>query len=169
MIAPEMPTLKRIRVRNAHARDLEAMLALVPRLRDFGPDALRPIEDLDRAEQATLTNAARALPEDALLVVAERTGHSEVAGVAYAETVTDYFTRERHGHLAILIVASDMEGQGVGRALLDAVDHWCSIRHYRLLTLNVFAANVRARQVYERAGFRPDTVRYVKEIQRLSP
>ena len=88
------------------------------------------------------------------------------AGVAYAETATDYFTGERHGHLAILIVAEGGEGRGVGRALLAAVEAWAAARGYRYVTLNVFAANARARSVYERAGYVPDTVRYAKELPR---
>jgi RimJ/RimL family protein N-acetyltransferase len=33
-----------------------------------------------------------------------------------------------------------------------------------VLTLNVFVANARARAVYERAGFTPDTMRYAKPL-----
>jgi RimJ/RimL family protein N-acetyltransferase len=33
-----------------------------------------------------------------------------------------------------------------------------------MLTLNVFDGNVRARRVYERGGFAPETLRYVKQL-----
>jgi len=61
-------------------------------------------------------------------------------------------------------VSSGAERRGVGRALLDAADAWCRARTFRLLTLNVFAANAAAKQMYERAGFGVDTVKYLKQI-----
>jgi RimJ/RimL family protein N-acetyltransferase len=33
-----------------------------------------------------------------------------------------------------------------------------------MLTLNVFAGNARARGVYERLGYAPETLRYVKAL-----
>ena len=154
-------------VRAATRADHDFVVALAPRLRAFGDPPLRPPASIDDAERQALEHALTAPPADAALLVAEVDGH-EPAGVAYAETATDYFTGERHGHLAILIVSDAAEGQGVGRALLAAVEGWASGRGYRFLTLNVFAGNLRARTVYERAGFTPDTVRYAKELP-ISP
>lgn len=156
-----------IRIRDARPSDRAPILALVPRLRAFGAGALRPAADLDRAEAEVLARVVTTLPDGATLLVAERrTPETEVVGVAYAETATDYFTREQHGHLAILSVAESVERQGVGRALLDAVEAWARARGHRFITLNVFAGNDRARHVYERAGYAPDTIRYAKELGR---
>jgi len=141
------------------------MLGVVPRLRAFGPPPLRPADALDRAERKALERALAAPSPDAVVLVAELDSMGP-SGVAYAETAIDYFTGERHGHLAILAVAAEGEGQGVGRALLAAIEAWATERAYRFLTLNVFAGNSRARAVYERAGFGLDTVRYVKELTR---
>jgi GNAT superfamily N-acetyltransferase len=149
-------------VRAATVADREFILRLVPRLRAFGEPPLRPAAALDEAERRALERALAALPPDATLLVAEL--GAAPAGVAYAESATDYFTGERHGHLAILIVAAGGAGHGVGRALLAAVEAWAAARGYRYVTLNVFAANARARGVYERAGYAPDTVRYAKEL-----
>ena len=153
-----------VRVRAATAADREFITGVVPRLRAFGPPPLRPAEDLDRAERAVLERALTRLPSGAILLVADL-NDTGPAGVAYAETATDYFTGERHGHLGILAVAESGEGQGVGRALLSAIEAWATARGYRFLTLNVFEGNSRARAVYERAGYRPDTIRYVKELR----
>ena len=80
-------------------------------------------------------------------------------------TQTDYFTREAHGHLAIIAVAEAGEGRGVGRALMAAVEQWAIGRGYRLLTLSVFEANTRARDLYERNGFGVDMLRLIKELR----
>jgi RimJ/RimL family protein N-acetyltransferase len=50
--------------------------------------------------------------------------------------------------------------------LLDATEAWAAAQGYRFITLNVFAANARARAVYERAGYAADTIRYAKELSR---
>jgi GNAT superfamily N-acetyltransferase len=153
-----------VRVRPAIAADRDFIVGVVPRLRAFGTPPLRSTDALDRAERRALDRALASPHEDATLLVAELEGEG-AAGVAYAETDVDYFTGEQHGHLAIIAVAAPGEGRGVGRALIAAVERWASERGYRFLTLNVFADNARARRVYERAGYAPDTVRYFKELR----
>lgn len=141
---------------------------VVPRLRSFGEPPLRPAEALDRAERETLARALDEPRADAVLLVAEL-ADSGPAGVAYAHAATDYFTGEAHGHLSIVAVAQSGEGQGVGRALLAAVEAWSAARGHRFITLNVFADNARARAIYERAGYGPDTLRYYKELPPANP
>ena len=152
-----------VTLRKATPGDRQFILDLVPRLRAFGPPPLRPAEALDEAERNALNRALDHPQPDHAIFVGEL---PEVgpAGIAYVETATDYFTGERHGHLAILIVDESGEGQGVGKALLAAVEEWAAAQGYRFITLNVFAGNARARAVYERAGYSPDTVRYAKEL-----
>ena len=153
-----------VRVRPAVEADRAFIVGLVPRLRAFGPPPLRPADAMDRAEAEALERALGEPDDDVLLLVAELDGVGP-AGVALANAATDYFTRERHGHLSIIIVSEQGEGHGVGRALLDAVERWSAARGYRFITLNVFDGNQRARGVYERAGYGPDTVRYLKELR----
>ena len=150
-------------VRSAVANDRGAVLALVPRLRAFGPPALHSPEALDAGEGRTLERYFDAPSEHARLFVTEAKDGA-VLGAAYVEQAVDYFTLEAHGHLGILAVAADAEGRGVGRALLESVEQWARARGYRFVTLNVFTTNARARAVYERAGYRADTIRYVKEL-----
>lgn len=152
-----------VRVRPATAADLDFMMAVVPRLRAFGPPPLRPADALDRAEREMLRRVLVEPGPDDVLLIAEL-GGTGPAGVAYAHGATDYFTHERHGHLSIIIVSEQGEGRGVGRALLDAVEAWSAAQGHRFITLNVFTGNQRARHVYERAGYGEDVVRYVKEL-----
>lgn len=150
-------------IRPAIPADRESLLALVPRLRAFGPPPLRPAEALDAGEHRTIERFFSAPPEGARLWVAAGVDGG-VLGMAYAEPAVDYFTRERHGHLGIIAVAAQAEGRGVGRELLATVERWAAEQGFRFLTLNVFATNARAIDVYERAGYGPDTVRYLKEL-----
>lgn len=159
-----MPASDPFVIRPARAGDRAAVLALVPRLRAFGPPPLRPPESLDAGELRTLGGFFESPPDGAALWVAEGPDGA-LLGAAYAERAVDYFTEESHGHLGILMVAAEAEGQGVGRALVAAVERWAAEQGDRFLTLNVFATNARAASVYERAGYRPDTVRYVRELR----
>jgi ribosomal protein S18 acetylase RimI-like enzyme len=155
-----------VSIRPALPADREKVLALVPRLRSFGdPPLQRPREALDGAEHRTLERAlASQRPESVLLVACEPA--DDVLGVALAEEQSDYFTGERHGHLSIIAVADAAQGRGAGRALIRAVEQWSADRGHRYLSLNVFSNNVRAIGFYESMGYVPDTVRYVKEVQR---
>lgn len=153
-----------ITVRLAAEADRAFVLGLVPRLRAFGPPPLRPPEALDGAERRTLERAFDELPGGAILLVGEHPAEGPL-GFAYVETGTDYFTQEKHGHLAILAVDESGEGRGVASALLAAAERWAAGQGYRFMTLNVFAQNARARAAYEKAGYGPDTVRYLKELQ----
>lgn len=154
-------------VRPAASTDRAFALSLIPRLRAFGPPALRPAEQMDAAEHRALARAFDAPPEGSAVLLAESAG--ERLGIAYVETASDYFTGEQHGHLSIIAVSEAGEGRGAGRALMEAVDAWAAARGYRFVTLMVFAGNARAARLYERAGYAPDMIRYLREIPALRP
>ena len=159
-----MSTQHSFTVRPAASRDEAAVLALVPRLRAFtSASTLRPPEALDAGEQRTLRRFFGENPAGAYLWVADDDG--TVVGMAYAERATDYFTQESHGHLGILAVAEHSEGRGIGKALLETVERWSRDAGFRFLSLNVFAENARAIGVYEKAAYRADFVRYVKQLR----
>ena len=56
-------------------------------------------------------------------------------------------------HLARVIVRPDARGRGLGRMLVGALLERAASRCARLATLNVYAENAAARQLYEAAGF----------------
>jgi ribosomal protein S18 acetylase RimI-like enzyme len=150
-------------IRPATASDAAAVLALIPRLRAFQSSSeLRSPEALDAGEQRTLQRFFAERPAGTYLWVAEDAG--TVVGMAYAQHATDYFTQESHGHLGIIAVAAHAEGRGIGQALLATVEQWSRDSGFRFLSLNVFADNTRAIAVYEKAAYRADFVRYVKQL-----
>jgi GNAT superfamily N-acetyltransferase len=78
-------------------------------------------------------------------------------------TAMDFFGR-RHAHVSVVAVSEAVEGTGVGRALLAHADQWARDRALPLLTLNVFAANERARRFYEQSGFEAEIVKYARPV-----
>ncbi len=152
-----------LRIRAARAGDLPVLLALASRLAEFPVPPWRTGPQVIEAERATLTRALEAASPDAPLLLAEDAA-GQPLGFIYLETQADYFTARPHAHVSILAVAAAAEGRGVGRALLAAADDWARRRDHPFITLNVFAQNTRARAVYERLGYGPETIRYVKPL-----
>ena len=151
-------------VRASTSADRPHVLALVPRLRAFGPPPLRSPEALDAGELRTLNRFFDEHPDGTALWVAED-ARGTIVGAAYAERAIDYFTQEPHAHLGILAVAAEAEGRGVGRALMETMEQSAADQGYRFVTLNVFAGNDRAAAIYARAGYRPDATKLVKELR----
>jgi GNAT superfamily N-acetyltransferase len=149
------------RVRPARPDDRAFVLATARRLADFGPPPWRPAEEVVAAESRAPDAWFERPAEDAALYVAEDEDGNRL-GFAYLETLLDFFTRRPHGHIAELAVTREAEGRGAAGALLLASEDWARSRGYALLTLNVFEGNRHARAVYEKRGFAPETLRYVK-------
>jgi GNAT superfamily N-acetyltransferase len=152
-----------LRIREAISSDRAAILQLVPRLRAFGTPLFHAAADLDAGERRTIDRYFDARPDGTQLWVAEHTAPA-IAGAAYAQQMLDYFTQKPHAHLGILVVAEHSEGLGVARALMRQVEDWARANGLKMLTLNVFATNERARGFYEHVGFDRDIVRYAKSI-----
>ncbi|MEO6546729.1 MAG: GNAT family N-acetyltransferase, partial [Ferruginibacter sp.] len=71
---------------------------------------------------------------------------------------------EKHAHIADVIVAPEGSGKGIGALLMEKAEEWARSQGYHWLTLSVFAQNTRARELYERLGFGPDIMKYVKSL-----
>jgi GNAT superfamily N-acetyltransferase len=154
-----------LRIRTATLEDRAWLLPLSARLHDFGPPPWRPREQMDRAVAEAIGRAIETPGPDWAVFVAEDDG-GRPRGFVHVHTATDYFTGEVYGHVSDLVVAAEGEGRGVGRALMAAAEDWSVAQGHRLLALNVFGDNHRARTLYERLGYRPDTTKMVKVLRR---
>jgi GNAT superfamily N-acetyltransferase len=154
--------LSEFSIRPARPADEAAILGLADRLGAFDPST-RPAAEIAGRERRALAEAlARPDPGSALLVAEHpRLG---VAGILLLESRRDYFTDQPHGHVAILAVAREAEGQGLGGALLHAAEEWARARGYRRLTLAVFVDNRRAQALYVRQGWRPELEIFYKTL-----
>jgi len=152
-----------IQIRPATAQDQEFILALVPRLVEFGPPNWRNIPEMISTDIQVLSEAlSNRTPETAFFVAEDEKGTP--LGFIHLQTGTDYYNHDKHGHIANVIVAPEGEGRGIGRMLMEKGEEWARLQGYRWLTLSVFAENVRAREVYKRLGYGEDIMKYVKEL-----
>lgn len=152
-----------IRIRPASAGDMDFIISLVPRLVEFGPPAWRDSAQMISIDARVLSDRLLQGPPGTAVFIAEDAGGVPL-GFIHLQTGTDYYTQEEHGHIADVVVASAGEGRGIGRLLLAKGEEWARSRGYRWLTLNVFAQNLRAREVYKRLGYGEDMMKYVKEL-----
>lgn len=88
----------------------------------------------------------------------------DTLGFIHLTTAEDYYTASDTGHIADVVVATRAAGQGVGSALIAYAEEWARQRGFALLTLNVFTANHRARELYRRLGFEEEWIRCVKRL-----
>ena len=153
-----------VHVRPSLPADREYISSLVTRFSEFDLPDWRSADEIDRTNRLSLQKALEEPEPGAAILVAEDETQGPV-GFIHLETQVDYFSGEKHGYVSDLAVSKSLEGRGVGRILLEAAEAWARSNGYRLLTLYVFSANARARRVYERNGFRPELVKYVKEIR----
>ena len=154
--------VSQVSIRPAIAPDHAAVLALADRLPAFGPTT-RPASEIADRERAVLATALSQPVGGSAILVAEQPSRG-VVGVILLESRRDYFTNEAHGHVAILAVVREAEGQGIGRALLQAGEDWARANRYSKLTLAVLKDNERAKQVYERQGWRSEFEAWYKPL-----
>ncbi len=147
-----------ILIRPATDDDEDAIRAMMRRL--------HPDDPVERDPIALAAYFDRPRPDrglDARTVVA--VGPDDVpVGYLVVHPEDEHFTGERRGYVDHLAVAEGAEGRGVGQMLLRWAESWARDQGYRVLALDVFAANDRARRLYARAGFRDDFVRMVRRV-----
>jgi GNAT superfamily N-acetyltransferase len=163
-----MTTHAPILIRAARSDDRPFLLGLLPRLAEFNLPPWRTGAEIVAGEERTVSSALAQLPPDAELLVAEGP-EGERLGFIYLETETDYFRGQAYTHIGILAVDRSGEGTGVGRALIEAAEERARKRGDPFVTLNVFERNAHARAVYERLGYAPEVVRYVKPLPSADP
>jgi ribosomal protein S18 acetylase RimI-like enzyme len=153
-----------VRIRPALVRDREFILDLAQRLVEFGTVPGREPLQMVARDRAVLTAALERPSTDTALFVAEDdTGRS--VGFIHLTTDDDYYTDSKTGHIADVVVVPAEAGRGIGSALIAYAEEWARERGFTMLTLNVFTANRRARDLYKRLGFQEEWIRCIKRLQ----
>jgi ribosomal protein S18 acetylase RimI-like enzyme len=150
-----------VSLRPARPSDGEGICALVPRL-TAGAPPWRDVMQMVAADTAAVTEAIQTDDADRMVFVAERAG--TLLGFIHLMAVTDYYTGRRFGHVADLVVAAEVERQGVGRMLMRLGEQWARDRGFPAMTLNALVNNSRARAAYERLGYQPEWIKYIKPL-----
>lgn len=152
-----------MRIRPALRGDKDFILELAHRLTEFGRVPGRDPSQMVERDKAVLTNALEQPSADTALFVAEDEQGRPV-GFVHLTTADDYYTDRRTSHIADVVVIPAAGGRGVGSALIAYAEGWARARGFAMLTLNVFMANRRARDLYAKLGFQEEWVRCIKRL-----
>ena len=136
-----------VRIRPAEDGDLDFMFALAPRLVEVADLPWHEAQDLI-AFQHRYMRAAFARPKSETTTLIAVDGRGAKLGYVHAEASTDSVTLEPCGYVTVLALTKDTEGQGVAHRLMEGVEDWARGEGFRLLGLDVFANNRRARAFY---------------------
>lgn len=153
-----------IRIRPARPDDSEWIMALVPRLHEFGPPPWHEVETMNATVRAALASELASPSAGSAILVAEDAS-GQALGFVSLMTDRDYFTGVAVGHVSDLVVTRAAEGRGVGRALLAASEDWADQAGYPWMTLHVFKGNDRARRIYEESGYGLEWIRMLKPLR----
>jgi GNAT superfamily N-acetyltransferase len=103
-------------LRRASTADRAAVMALVPRLVEFGPPKWRDIATMTATDVTVIGEALLSASKSPAVYVAKLDG--ELAGFIHLHSVTDYYRRREHGHVADIVVSERAEGRGVASRFL---------------------------------------------------
>ncbi|QSX77164.1 GNAT family N-acetyltransferase [Agrilutibacter solisilvae] len=87
------------------------------------------------------------------------------AGFVHLQLMTDFFGRGRNCHVSDLAIDAAFEGRGLASALLRHSETFGRENGCAQVTLSVFPANTRARELYERQGFSMELLRMAKRLE----
>jgi ribosomal protein S18 acetylase RimI-like enzyme len=154
-----------ISIRKASPEDEGFIAQHAYRMLDFNLPEWRANEKdkMVNADINHLTTVLQTDDENDSIFIAEDESNNPL-GFVRVNMQTDYFTGEQHAHVNDIIVTAETEGKGVGKLLLQKADEWAKQKNARWITLNVFNENSRARNVYEKAGYKIEWIKYLKEL-----
>ena len=121
------------------------------------PEALVPVRPSDESWVLEREVMLEAVKGDAFVLVARHGGKAIgylFATIEGADPV--WYTGDTHAELGHLSVAGAERGNGVGSALMDAMDYELTRRGVEDVEIGVDTGNVVAANLYEGRGYRPD-------------
>ena len=99
-----------IRTRPASIDDKGFIISLLPRLVEFGPPSWRDASQMTVIDTQVLSDALLSQsPETAIFIAEDAEGAA--LGFIHLQTGTDYYLREKHGHIADVVVAREGEAR----------------------------------------------------------
>ena len=150
-----------MKIRLAVARDSEFILSLAERLLEFGDVPGRDRAAMIARDRSVLADALSS-DDSTIFVAADDDGRP--LGFIHLTTADDYYDATPTAHVADVVVAGDAAGRGVGTALMERAEQWAREQGFAMLTLNVFTANRRARDLYAKLGFAEEWIRCLKRL-----
>lgn len=136
--------------------ELSPHLAEVANLKWHTDSAMQKMQDDYITEILALNSIAQ------ITLIAEQNNTS--LGFIHACEHKDGISGETCGTVTLLAVSPNAQGMGVGKLLMNAAETWAREQGYRLLHLEVFAKNDKARGFYQNLGFEAEMLHMIKPL-----
>lgn len=149
-------------VREATPADLDALLELLPRVGAFPRPEHRSQTSVHDSDANRLRAWANGEARELVVLGAE--GAGRLLGLAILSLRPDVFDKTPSSHLEVLAVDEGFEGHGIASALMKQAEALAVQKGARSMSLHVFDTNRRARELYQRRGFRAEWIRYIKPL-----
>ena len=151
-----------VRIRPATTADRGFILGFTESFSAFPLPAGRSREAVDAGVRADLVRHLDERPQGSHFFILER--DRMPAGFIHLLLGTDFFGGAPTCHVSDLAVLPGCEGRGFGRRLLAHAERFAREHACARLTLSVFPGNLRARRLYEAAGYGDDLLRMSKPL-----
>jgi GNAT superfamily N-acetyltransferase len=148
-----------IHIRPYSPNDYVFVMSLAPRL-TIGMPSYRDADLKLKSVQEWIEESLKNHNHKTMVFIAE--GHENQSLGFATVTHTKHFTGEPQAYIGEIATAEQAEGQGVGKALLEACEEWGRTNGYRLLSLSTGAANHKALGFYHHLGYRNEDITLVK-------
>ena len=155
-------------IRPADASDTPFLFQLTPRLAGVPRPSWQTGEAMMDFQKRFMEATLRPPQQGSLTLVAVEGGSDRRLGYVHAHRSRDGVTDETCGHVAIIVLEAEAEGQGIARRLMASAEAWAKGQGWRLLSIDVFAENRRAVEFYLRTGFQMESIRLVKPLEQLA-
>ncbi|MDH6363527.1 ribosomal protein S18 acetylase RimI-like enzyme [Enterococcus sp. PF1-24] len=145
--------------------DQASIIQLAGRLADstFCPEKTT-VQTFKNTQRNLMLSDLENLPATTTILVARNA--NKVIGFIQIDEKTDWLTLTKIGHIDRLAIAEDFTEQGIATKLLAAAEEVAKNKNYHQLTLMAFNDNVKALKLYEKIGFKIETVGMVKKLDK---
>ncbi|HYD32234.1 MAG TPA: N-acetyltransferase [Azospirillaceae bacterium] len=155
-----------ITIRPATPADLPFIYGLSPRLAGVGRLPWRTAAEIRHFQDSFMKAALETPPAGAATFIAAAADGAPL-GFLHVEPARDIITETACGYIPLLAVIKAAEGRGIAKRLMRAAEDWARVQGWRFLSLEVFASNDRGRAFYDRAGYREESLRLLKEVNEV--
>ena len=98
------------------------------------------------------------------VVVAEIDSELVGSGYALIKEAKPYLKHTHYAYLGFMYVKPEYRGQGVNKAILDALKQWAISKNITEIRLEVYDENLVAKKAYEKAGFKGNLLEMRMEL-----
>ena len=153
-------------VRPAEIRDAGFITAMAGRLAESSRLPWLPRQATHEFARAGCQKATAAIGQPGHAVFVAESENGERLGFVHIHLDQSAFTGETVGYVSVVVVTPEAGGSGFGRRLMQTAEEWAKHQGCRLLTLEVLGSNAHARTVYQRLGYREQTLKLAKQLHK---